>query len=163
MSRRSTNLLRKWRAPLSTPLCRQGGAIASRRFCSFSLLQNEMIHPFARSFDPRRNHTTHAALLDEPTLADFMLHPDNLLEDRYRRQHTYLRISLTEKCSLRCTYCMPVDGVELQPRDDILSEKTPTGQLGPEVGPTSAFSSCISSGMHRPASIFCANLTPFSL
>ena len=140
MSRRSTNLLRKWRAPLRIPLCR-GGVTASRRFCSSTLLhlsgncegagmlhhpKTEMIHPFARSFDPRRNHTTHAALLGGPTLADFMLHPDNLLEDRYRRQHTYLRISLTEKCSLRCTYCMPVDGVELQPRDDILSEKTPS-------------------------------------
>jgi hypothetical protein len=35
-----------------------------------------MIHPFARSFDPRRKHTTHAALPDAPRLADFILHPD---------------------------------------------------------------------------------------
>ena len=31
--------------------------------------------------------------------------------DRYGRQHRDLRISLTDRCSLRCTYCMPADGV----------------------------------------------------
>ena len=44
-----------------------------------------------------------------------------LLVDRYGRQHTYLRISLTERCNLRCKYCMPEDGVPLQPLDDLLS------------------------------------------
>ena len=36
-------------------------------------------------------------------------------------------------------------------------------QVGPEVGPTSGFSSCIITGMHGPTGIFWANLTPFSL
>ncbi|KAF6260541.1 molybdenum cofactor biosynthesis prote [Scenedesmus sp. NREL 46B-D3] len=36
-----------------------------------------------------------------------------MLTDTFRRRHTYLRISLTERCNLRCTYCMPADGVEL--------------------------------------------------
>ncbi|MCR6713037.1 MAG: GTP 3',8-cyclase MoaA [Demequina sp.] len=35
----------------------------------------------------------------------------NRLVDRYGRVHTDLRISLTDRCSLRCTYCMPADGV----------------------------------------------------
>jgi len=43
------------------------------------------------------------------------------LRDRFGRQHTYLRVSLTEKCSLRCTYCMPLEGVPLSPADQALS------------------------------------------
>lgn len=35
----------------------------------------------------------------------------NRLVDRYGREHSDLRISLTDRCSLRCTYCMPADGV----------------------------------------------------
>ena len=35
------------------------------------------------------------------------------LTDTFGRQHTYLRISLTERCNLRCQYCMPEEGVEL--------------------------------------------------
>jgi cyclic pyranopterin phosphate synthase len=35
----------------------------------------------------------------------------NQLIDRYGREHRDLRISLTDRCSLRCTYCMPADGV----------------------------------------------------
>ncbi|GLD92107.1 hypothetical protein PINS_up000640 [Pythium insidiosum] len=41
--------------------------------------------------------------------------------DRFGRAHTYLRISLTERCNLRCRYCMPEEGVPLQPQDDLLS------------------------------------------
>ena len=33
--------------------------------------------------------------------------------DKFGRAHTYLRISLTERCNLRCTYCMPEEGVPL--------------------------------------------------
>ena len=36
-----------------------------------------------------------------------------------------------------------------------------THQVGPEVGPTSAFYSCILTGMHGPTGIVWANLTPF--
>jgi len=43
------------------------------------------------------------------------------LTDRHNRFHDYLRISLTEKCNLRCQYCMPPEGVELSPKDEILS------------------------------------------
>ncbi|GFR43833.1 hypothetical protein Agub_g4954, partial [Astrephomene gubernaculifera] len=37
------------------------------------------------------------------------------------RTHTYLRISLTERCNLRCTYCMPAEGVALTPSPQLLS------------------------------------------
>ncbi|KAJ3326287.1 Molybdenum cofactor synthesis protein 1 [Boothiomyces sp. JEL0866] len=43
------------------------------------------------------------------------------LTDLFNRQHTYLRISLTEKCNLRCTYCMPEEGVELTPKQNLLT------------------------------------------
>ncbi|ETV93960.1 molybdenum cofactor biosynthesis protein A [Aphanomyces invadans] len=43
------------------------------------------------------------------------------LVDTYGRVHNYLRISLTERCNLRCQYCMPEDGVPLQPTSDLLS------------------------------------------
>ncbi|KAG6943307.1 hypothetical protein JG687_00018551, partial [Phytophthora cactorum] len=43
------------------------------------------------------------------------------LLDRFGRAHTYLRISLTERCNLRCRYCMPEDGVPLQPTEELLT------------------------------------------
>jgi sulfatase maturation enzyme AslB (radical SAM superfamily) len=33
--------------------------------------------------------------------------PKEILTDTFGRFHNYLRISLTEKCNLRCVYCMP--------------------------------------------------------
>ncbi len=43
------------------------------------------------------------------------------LTDTFGRRHTYLRLSLTERCNLRCLYCMPADGVPLSPREHILT------------------------------------------
>ena len=44
-----------------------------------------------------------------------------VLSDRRERRIDYLRISLTDRCNYRCTYCMPESGVELQPRDRVLT------------------------------------------
>lgn len=41
--------------------------------------------------------------------------------DRYNRRINYLRISVTDRCNLRCQYCMPEDGVSLLNHKDILS------------------------------------------
>ena len=41
--------------------------------------------------------------------------------DRYNRQINYLRISVTDRCNLRCTYCMPAEGVPMLNHKDILS------------------------------------------
>nr|XP_017515295.2 molybdenum cofactor biosynthesis protein 1 isoform X2 [Manis javanica] len=43
------------------------------------------------------------------------------LTDSFGRQHSYLRISLTERCNLRCQYCMPEEGVSLTPKADLLT------------------------------------------
>lgn len=45
----------------------------------------------------------------------------NILTDKMLRKHNYLRISLTEKCNLRCTYCMPADGVQLSPKNSLMN------------------------------------------
>ncbi|CAK8680214.1 unnamed protein product [Clavelina lepadiformis] len=45
----------------------------------------------------------------------------HFLMDKFNRKHTYLRISLTERCNLRCHYCMPEDGVSLSPKERLLS------------------------------------------
>jgi molybdenum cofactor biosynthesis protein A len=41
--------------------------------------------------------------------------------DKYGRYHTYLRISLTDRCNLSCSYCTPVHGLKLSNRGDQLS------------------------------------------
>jgi cyclic pyranopterin phosphate synthase len=43
------------------------------------------------------------------------------LTDTFGRFHNYLRISVTERCNLRCTYCMPEQGIDLTPTDDLMS------------------------------------------
>lgn len=45
----------------------------------------------------------------------------DFLTDTYSRQHDYLRISVTERCNLRCTYCMPEEGVPLSPLSHLLT------------------------------------------
>ena len=44
----------------------------------------------------------------------------NILTDSYGRMHDYLRISLTERCNLRCTYCMPEEGIPLRPKSHFM-------------------------------------------
>ncbi len=41
--------------------------------------------------------------------------------DRFDRTINYLRISVTDRCNLRCRYCMPEEGIELLRHEDILS------------------------------------------
>jgi len=45
--------------------------------------------------------------------------PDPLI-DRYGRKHTYLRLSVTDRCNLRCFYCMPPSGIPHKSQDQIL-------------------------------------------
>lgn len=43
------------------------------------------------------------------------------LVDGYGRRHRDLRISITDRCNFRCTYCMPEEGMKYVARDEILS------------------------------------------
>ncbi|BCJ65537.1 GTP 3',8-cyclase MoaA [Polymorphospora rubra] len=44
------------------------------------------------------------------------------LADRFGRTATDLRVSLTDRCNLRCTYCMPAEGLAWLPRDEVLTD-----------------------------------------
>ena len=44
-----------------------------------------------------------------------------MLLDRFQRSHTYLRVSVTDRCNFRCVYCLPADGMDWMPRDELLS------------------------------------------
>ena len=43
------------------------------------------------------------------------------LVDTFGRVHRDLRISVTDRCNFRCTYCMPAEGLDWVPRDDLLT------------------------------------------
>ncbi len=49
--------------------------------------------------------------------------PDQmLLSDRYGRVATDLRVSLTDRCNLRCSYCMPAEGLDWLPTPEVLTD-----------------------------------------
>jgi len=50
-----------------------------------------------------------------------MIPSKTILTDDFGRKHNYLRISLLEKCNLRCTYCMPADGIALSPKASLMT------------------------------------------
>jgi cyclic pyranopterin phosphate synthase len=41
--------------------------------------------------------------------------------DQWGRKINYMRVSVTDRCNFRCVYCMPLQGVQLRPRDEYLS------------------------------------------
>ncbi len=43
--------------------------------------------------------------------------------DRFGRGHDYLRISLTERCNMRCFYCMPLEGVPVRPKAEFMTNE----------------------------------------
>lgn len=43
------------------------------------------------------------------------------IQDSHGRGHSYLRISITENCNLRCTYCMPAEGISLTPKAHLMT------------------------------------------
>ncbi len=56
------------------------------------------------------------------------------LTDQFGRSIEYLRISVTDRCNFRCTYCMPLEGLPWLPKADILSYEEIVGvvaQLAP--------------------------------
>ena len=50
-----------------------------------------------------------------------MIEEKKRIVDNFGRAHTYLRISLTDRCNLRCFYCMPEEGIELIEKPNIMS------------------------------------------
>ena len=46
---------------------------------------------------------------------------ESRIVDKFGRPHSYLRISLTDRCNLRCFYCMPEEGIELMEKPSIMT------------------------------------------
>ena len=61
------------------------------------------------------------------------------LVDRYGRIHEDLRISVTDRCNLRCVYCMPEDGMSFMAREELMSfdEIERVARVARELGVTS--------------------------
>ena len=46
---------------------------------------------------------------------------EKILKDSFNRKIDYLRLSVTDRCNLRCTYCMPEKGIRLAGREELLT------------------------------------------
>ncbi len=57
-----------------------------------------------------------------------------MLADAFGRRARDLRVSLTDRCGLRCTYCMPADGLAWLPREELLSDDELVRLVGLLVG-----------------------------
>jgi cyclic pyranopterin phosphate synthase len=57
-----------------------------------------------------------------------------MLVDSFSRMHDYLRVSITDRCNLRCTYCMPATGVEPLSHDEILRNEEFVRLIGVFIG-----------------------------
>jgi cyclic pyranopterin phosphate synthase len=60
----------------------------------------------------------HPSVTGDPAPAEKS--PDRLM-DSFRRQVVYMRVSITDRCDLRCSYCMPPWGNHWMPQDTLLS------------------------------------------
>ncbi|MBL4652899.1 MAG: GTP 3',8-cyclase MoaA [Flavobacteriales bacterium] len=49
--------------------------------------------------------------------------PSETIVDSFGRVHDYLRISLTDRCNLRCTYCMPEEGIVLREKSEFMTSE----------------------------------------
>src|ERR1700757_2981213 len=60
----------------------------------------------------------------------------NQLIDKFGRVVTKLRVSITDRCNMRCLYCMPAEGLEWTQREEILTfnEITRVVKLSAELG-----------------------------
>jgi uncharacterized radical SAM superfamily Fe-S cluster-containing enzyme len=97
--------------PLSHPLARSSiGALRTRGIATNAATQEPNVDfpagippvsvPSRLNVEERRN-----AIKNAKPFSDF-------LTDTFNRQHDYLRISITERCNLRCLYCMPEGALE---------------------------------------------------
>ncbi|KAJ3693173.1 hypothetical protein LUZ60_008653 [Juncus effusus] len=93
-----------------------------RRFSEIPWRTNLLVNSY------RSLTTSCAPLISEETpptetQSSSLINPQNeILTDSFNRFHDYLRISLTEKCNLRCQYCMPAEGVDLTPNSNLLTQ-----------------------------------------
>jgi GTP 3',8-cyclase len=98
------------------PTIRPGSNITRRHASTAAAVEYNEPQPFipevapAPIVRPDRKRT----LRDAKPFSEF-------LTDNFNRQHDYLRISVTERCNLRCLYCMPEEGIQLSPNKELLT------------------------------------------
>lgn len=75
-------------------------------------------------------------LADQPSAGEALVPQSGLLVDSYGRRIRNLRISVTDKCNFRCTYCMPAEGLPWLNKAEILSfeEITRIARLAVKLG-----------------------------
>ncbi|KAI4673525.1 uncharacterized protein J4E88_008580 [Alternaria novae-zelandiae] len=106
--------------PLAHPTTRLSiGALRTRCIATNAAIQEPDVEfpagvppvsvPSTSKVDERRK-----AIKNAKPFSDF-------LTDTFNRQHDYLRISITERCNLRCLYCMPEEGIPLSPPANMLT------------------------------------------
>ncbi|PHH63580.1 hypothetical protein CDD81_5672 [Ophiocordyceps australis] len=109
------------RAPgrrLSALLTWSPGLLARNRPCRYLTGRAAAQH-----VEPSRSGETTSHAM-EPSRRDRIRNAkpfSDFLTDSFDRQHDYLRISVTERCNLRCLYCMPEEGVPLSPNKELLT------------------------------------------
>src|ERR1700675_783701 len=65
--------------------------------------------------------TTLTPITNEPTISEPLPVLGQPLLDTFGRLHDNLRISVTDRCNVRCFYCMPEEGVKYMPHQEILT------------------------------------------
>lgn len=98
----------------------RGTAVCSKTTTTFS--QTRRHSSTAETTAPSPTYTPDDSSLPSRKAALKSAKPfSEFLTDTFDRQHDYLRISITEKCNLRCLYCMPEEGVPLSPPAHMLT------------------------------------------
>src|SRR5438270_4984013 len=59
--------------------------------------------------------------MSAPASNPFSIPRNSQLTDRFGRTHKNLRISITDRCNIRCFYCMPLEAVQFVPREELLT------------------------------------------
>jgi cyclic pyranopterin phosphate synthase len=77
--------------------------------------------PVSITEPPRRLRGAPGRSVANPSTPPDTMPAGGPLVDRFGRVHDDLRISVTDRCNLRCTYCMPEDGMTFLPRSTVLS------------------------------------------
>ena len=82
----------------------------------------QLLPRLSQKWNVLESYVTRAAsgVVTEPEMLE-STQKSQILTDNHKRFHNYLRISLSERCNLRCQYCMPAKGVELTPSEKLLS------------------------------------------
>src|SRR5664279_3244270 len=58
---------------------------------------------------------------DYPPADSSFLQEQAMITDSYGRTMNYLRLAVTDRCNLRCTYCMPEEGLDWIPRKELMT------------------------------------------